>query len=410
MWITGIGTISALGIMEEEYLQNLYKGVDKSSSIQHAEYQHLKCKNAVTISEELGTPTKWRKYGKGVQLALLAAQHALKDARLDNKDYIDNAGICLGSMLGQVPDFQKNYYQSLQNNSELNPEQILQLSMGSLSDLLAYEFNISGIRSVASMACVSGVVAIGTAFQWIQLGRADVVICGGVETFSLLGHQIMSNLGIVSPDKTKPFDEKSNGFLLGEGAGILVLESEGYKKRGIIPYCEIKGYGIACDGIDMSLPDKNGIGLQKAMSKAFCEANETTEDISFVNSHGVGTKASDEAEIKALRKIFGSYLSRVPIYSIKGSVGHTSGASGAINLISAVHSLHYQCVPPTVNFNSNKKWDDLTITNEAIKLNEAKCCISNTIGFGGSNTSILLRRSNIERESSNNRNGFFVRD
>lgn len=388
----------------------MYKGIDKSSPIQYAESQHLKCKNAVTISEELGTPPEWQKYGKGAQLALLAAHHALKDAQLDYKDDMENAGICLGSMLGQVPDFQKNYYKSLQNNSELNPEQILQLSMGSLPDLLAYEFNISGIRAIASMACVSGIVAIGTAYQWIQQGRADVVICGGVETFSLLGHQIMSNLGIISPDTTKPFDEKSNGFLLGEGAGILVLESEGYKKRGVIPYCEIKGYGFACDGVDMSLPDKNGTGLQKAMSKAFSEAKAIKEDISFINSHGVGTKASDEAEIKALRKIFGSNLWRIPIYSIKGAVGHTSGASGAINLISAVHSLHYQCVPPTVNFGSNKKWEDLNINNEATNLRQAKCCISNTIGFGGNNTSILLRRGNVERESTNNRNGFFIRN
>lgn len=398
IWITGIGIISALGTTKEQFFYNMYRNENTSSIIEFDGLNRLKRKYAVTIPYDITIPSKWIKYGKGIQWALLATQKALSDARIEYQNGIEKAGICLGSMLGQVPDFQKTYCQALKNNRDMNISDLCQFPMEYLSDIIAKEFHVSGIRELISMVCVSGSVAIGTAYQWIQRGRADIVICGGVDTFYLLGHQIMSCLGIISPDNTKPFDESSKGFVLGEGAGIIILESEEHARKRVTPYCEIAGYGNACDAFDMSLPDKHGTGLMHAIRIALNEANESEENISFINSHGVGTKASDESEICALRNIFGSSLADIPIYSIKGSLGHTSGAAGAINLISAINVMLCNCVPPTVNYNKNNKFKDLTITCKPLKLkNKAKCCISNTMGFGGLNTSLLLRRSIVER-------------
>lgn len=393
VWVTGLGIISLLGFNIEQFSDNLYLGEDKSSYINCVDVAKLKRKKAALITREFTKIAGWQKYTRGVQMALLSVQEALRDAGFLESAKIDNAGICMGTMLGQIPDFQKSYYELLQNNKDaMYMEEVLQFPMDYLVDVLAKEFQITGLRNVISSVCVSSAMAIGTGYRWIQRGRADIVICGGAENFSLLGHQLMSCLGIISKDTTKPFDESSSGFLLGEGAGIVILESEEHaRKRHIQPYCKLDGYGCSCDAHDMSHPDENGYGLQSAIKKAIEESKESIDNIGFINAHGVGTKSSDEAEMRALEAIFGKRIEKIPIYSIKGAVGHTSGAAGVMNVISAILSMRNRCIPPTVNYKQNKEFDNFKITRKS-EITNSKRCISISVGFGGLNTCIALKR------------------
>ena len=177
---------------------------------------------------------------------------------------------------------------------------------------------------------------------------------------------------------------------------MLVIESKKHaQKRNILPYCAIKGYGNSCDANDMSHPSEDGKGLARAIKIALSDAHEGIEHISFINAHGVGTMASDRAEYSALKEVFGTKLKKTPIYSIKGALGHISGAAGAINLISSVKAFDSGIVPPTANCEKSLEFADLNIQNQAVKVSSPISCISNAIGFGGLNTSILLGRETL---------------
>lgn len=397
VWITGLGIASPLGFTVEKCFKNICDNKISKYLISTENIGRLKRKNASLILDELPILSSWNKYGRCAQLALIATKSALEDSKMDLDNGVIKSAICFGTMLGQIPDMQKSYCELSETDlSHLCKNQLYQLPLDFLTDVIAEEFNVLGMRETLSMACVSSSMAVGIAYQWIQQERAEIVICGGSESFSLLSHQIMSCLKVICPEVTEPFGKEGKGFLLGEGAGVLILESKKHAlKRNVTPYCAVKGYGISCDANDMSHPSEDGEGLARAMKLALQSAHENIDNISFINAHGVGTSASDKAEYCALKNVFQKKTKDIPTYSVKGALGHTSGAAGAINLISAVKSFEQGKIPSTANYSKHAEYSDLNIQNKAVDVPCPKCGISNAFGFGGLNTSILLGRASL---------------
>ncbi|MHB1392533.1 MAG: beta-ketoacyl-[acyl-carrier-protein] synthase family protein [Clostridia bacterium] len=392
--VSGLGIVSALSEEIDTFFEKLCNGTDATGPITTFVTGNLKSKNAAQIRFPLSVPEEWSDYNRTSQMALIAAKNAIDDALINPDDFGYNMGISIGTLLAGIPEVQKLFcIDGAQDVSLIEKTQLQQFCYSAIADTVAYEFSIKGIRDTIGIACASGTTAIGMAYRWIKNGRADAVLCGGVDTFSITSHLIMSSLKLISPDKVSPFDEKRKGFLLGEGAGMLVLESEESAKRhGAKIYCRVLGYGHTCDGGDMSHPDVNGVGLSKAMEKAINEANISKSEIRYINAHGTATAKNDSAEIAAIRNTFSGHTSNMYVSSIKGAIGHTNGAAGAIEAITTVLALINNRIPPTINFDKNDEINDINVVpNKSVKA-EFKAAMSNSVAFGGINSSIIFGR------------------
>ncbi|MGE5632573.1 MAG: beta-ketoacyl-[acyl-carrier-protein] synthase family protein [Caulobacteraceae bacterium] len=396
--VSGMGIVSALGVELDAFFEKLCSGTDATGPIETYITDNFRRKNTAQIRFPLPVPDCWSNYNRALQMALIAAGSALEDSLIKPVEYGDRMGLSIGTLLGGIPEVQKQYYISGANDiSDVEKTQLQQFCYSAAADAIAYEFGINGIRNTIGVACASGTIAIGIAYKWIKYGRADAVLCGGVDIFSLTSHMIMSNLKLISPDRIRPFDENRKGFLLGEGAGMLVLESEkSANKRGAKIYCRVLGYGDTCDGGDMNHPDVNGAGLSKAMEKAIKEANISKSEIKYINAHGTATIKNDSAEIASIRKTFSGLTKDMYVSSIKGAIGHANGAAGAIEAIASILALTHNKLPPTINFVSNDEISDLSIVpNKAIST-ELNAVMSNSVAFGGINSSIIFGRYEYE--------------
>lgn len=392
--VSGLGVVSSAGMLVNVFFENLCKGIDTTGPIATCNTDCLIRKNAAEIKVPLPVKESWRKYSQATQMALIAVQNALNDAQIKPGDLSIRTGICFSTMCAGMPEVENYLFSIGSTDVKKIPRKMLeQYSHQSVADTLAYEFNLSGICSTIDVACASGTVALGIAYRWVQRGRADVVICGGVDPFSLSNHIYLSSLRIITPDKVRPFDDKRRGTLLGEGAGVLVLESEeSALKRKAKIYCQIEGYGFSCDADDLSHPNEYGSGLSRAMEKAISESNIKREYIGYINAHGTGTKKNDTAEIEAIRKTFKNSASSLCISSIKGAIGHTGAAAGAIEAIATIKALYTGRIPPTINFQNNSNANDLNfVPNRSIK-SDLRYAMSNSSGMGGSNASIIFGR------------------
>lgn len=390
--VTGLGIISSAGFNAEEFFSNLCAGVDMTGPITTADTKGFRRLIAAEIKDELPSTEKWRKYSRASQMALLAARDALDDANLKPGFGKIKPALSLATMGGGAPEIEDWYLRAA--GKQFGKEQIdllKQFSLHSVASTLAHEFKVNGPINTVMSACASGTIAIGIAYKWIKRGRADLVICGGVDAFRVMTHLEVSTLRIVSPEKVAPFDAKRKGILIGEGAGILILESEtNAKQRGARIYCNVLGYGASCDAYDLAHPEENGIGISAAINNAIADAKIDRRTVNYINAHGTGTMKNDSAETSGIKRVFGDYARSLYLSSIKGAIGHTLGAAGAIEAVATVMTIHQGRIPPTINYQNYDPNCDLNVVpNKCLEV-KVETAMSNSFGFGGNNAVIVF--------------------
>ncbi len=407
--ITGIGTINPLGNSIEEYFTNLEKGVSGAGPITHFDPSNFKTKFACELKgyepNNFFDRKEVRKYDLYSQYALIAAEQAVQDSGIEpEKLDLERVGVIWGSGIGGLETF----YQEVKSYVEggfipryspfFIPKMIADLAAGHIS----MKYGFRGPNYCTVSACASSNHAMIDSLNYIRWGKADMILTGGSEAAinppGVGGFNSMQALSTRNDDPQKasrPFDADRDGFVIGEGAGALLLEEyEHAVARGAKIYAEVAGGGMSADAYHLTAPDPEGKGAKKSMLDAVADAELKVEDIDYVNVHGTSTPVGDIAEIKGLFAAFGDHIYNLNISSTKSMTGHLLGAAGSIEALACVMALTKGIVPPTIN---NENLDPnidpkLNLTLNVAQKRDVKCALSNTFGFGGHNSTVVLKK------------------
>lgn len=376
--ITGLGVVSPAGIGKADFWQGLTCGRSNVERVQWSKTSALRCTQVCCVPGQ----TKLRKTAKmpkAVRFILTAAQEALRDSGLDRSREGLRIGVTLGTAVGGV-------------ESCIGSGPLLMQDLVQPANVLAEHFGLSGPVSTVPVACAAGAMALIQAFMQIQNDRADIALAGGFDEVSEVPFAGFLSLHVLTNDRIRPFDRNRTGFLIGEGAGILVLERlEAAQKRGAHIYGEIRGFGISSDAFHVVHPHPQAHGLIQAMTDALKMAKCEPDDIAYVNSHGTATKVNDTAEVRALKSVFTPKNGkRIVTSSFKSVLGHTMGAAGAIETIGCLLSLRRQTIAPTWNFEELDPECDVDCVPNRARKSVLNTIMKNSSGFGGTNCSIVL--------------------
>ena len=406
--VTGLGARTPIGNNIEEYWNGLINGVSGAAPITHFDASQAKTQFACELKNFDGNQffdrKEIRKYDKFAQYGIVAADQAMLDSgiNLENLDK-DRAGVIWASGIGGIITFQEEIMSFAKGDGALRfspffiPKMIADICAGHIS----IKYDLRGPNFCTVSACASSANAIADAFMYIKTGKADVMVCGGSEAaISEAGVGGFSSMHAISQRNddpstaSRPFDKDRDGFVLGEGAGALILESyEHAIARGAKIYAEICGAGLTADAHHMTAPHPEGRGAMNAMKEALKEANLALEDIHHINTHGTSTPLGDIAEISAIEKLFGEHAKNININSTKSMTGHLLGAAGAIEAIATVLAVHNGVVPPTINhFTDDPELPQLNFTFGKAQKREIKGALSNTFGFGGHNACLAFKK------------------
>ena len=403
--ITGLGAITPIGNNVEEFwegLKNSKCGIDEITLFDTTNY---KVKLAAEVKQYNPEDYFDRKQAKRLerftQFSVIASREAIKDSGItkENTD-MERVGVIVGSGIGGLRTIElENEKLQTKGPDRVSPMYIPMAISNMAAGNIAIEIGAKGESEAIVTACASATHAIGQSYRMIKHGYEDVIVAGGSESAitpsGIAGFTNMKALS-VSADKNRasiPFDKERNGFVMGEGAGILVLEElEHAKKRGAKIYAEVIGYGATSDSYHITSPAPNGEGGAKAMIKAIKDANIKPEEIDYINVHGTSTPLNDSCETAAIKTALGEVAKTVKISSTKGNTGHLLGAAGGIEAIACVKAMEDSFIPPTINYKVPDEECDLNIVpNEGIK-QKVNITISNSLGFGGHNSTIILKK------------------
>ncbi len=405
--ITGMGAICGLGHNLPEIWQKLIDGQSGISILENINTEKLPIKiggeiKKFTIAENLMDPKEAARIDKFNHYALHSANEALADAGILEKNpySLDRCGAVLGVGMGGFPIIEQTYEEFLEKGAKrVSPFFIPSVIPNMTTGLITIKFGFKGLNFSISSACASGAHALGVAADEIRLGRHDLIVSGGAEC-------VMSNLPISgfssmkalskneNPTKaSRPFDINRDGFVMGEGAGILILEDlEKAKARGAKIYAEIVGYAGTSDAHHITAPHPEGDGAVRCMSRAIESAQISYKDIGYINAHGTSTPLGDVAETLAMKKVFTDHANKLYISSTKSSTGHLLGAAGGIESIFSIMALKTGIIPPTINLENQDPKCDLNYTaNQAARLN-FQYALNNSFGFGGTNASTVFKK------------------
>ncbi|MGE4358077.1 MAG: beta-ketoacyl-ACP synthase II, partial [Candidatus Omnitrophota bacterium] len=338
-----------------------------------------------------------------VQFALVSAKEAIKDANLDiAKEDPFRIGVVMGSGIGGLRTIEEQHRVLLEKGpSRLSPFMIPMMIVNMAPGQIAISMGLKGPNYCVVTACASSAHAIGEAFKIIQRGQADVILSGGTEScITVLGiggfcalKALATNYNNNPEKASRPFDAKREGFVMAEGAGILVMEELQHAlKRNAHIYAEIVGYGASDDAYHITAPDPDGQGAAQAMSMAIKDAGISPKDIDYINAHGTSTQLNDKVETMAIKLVFGEYAKKIPVSSTKSMTGHLLGAAGAIELIATVLTIKYGIIPPTINYEFPDPQCDLDYVPNVARQEKVEVALSNSLGFGGHNASIVVRK------------------
>jgi 3-oxoacyl-[acyl-carrier-protein] synthase II len=401
--ITGLGTVNSLSSDIPGYWKALCAGQSGIGLIELFDTTAFKVKFAGEVKNfapdaALGAKTA-RRLDRFAQFALIAAHAAVKESGLDfKKEDPYRCGVIFGSGIGGIIEFEEQHQRFLEGGpGRISPFVIPKMIANSASGNISIEFGLSGPNTAISTACATAAHCVGDALRTIQWGYADVMLAGGSEA----GITPMGLGGFISAralsmhnenpkEASRPFDKNRDGFVLSEGAGIVVLEEyERAKKRGAPIYAEMLGSGNTADAHHITAPHPCGAGAAHAMKFALQDAKLNPSDVQYINAHGTSTPLGDEAETKAIKEVFGDHAKKLAISSTKSMIGHTLGASGAVELIATVLSLKHRVVHPTINYRTPDPVCDLDyVPNEAREM-PLRYAISNSFGFGGHNCCLV---------------------
>ena len=407
--ITGLGAITPIGNNVPDFWQALLAGTSGAAHITHFDTTHFKTRFACEVKgfdpESILDRKEARKLDRFAQMALAASDEAIRDARLQdeglNKDRI---GVIWSSGIGGIQTFEHEVSEFAKGNGvpRFNPFFIPKMILDIAAGHISIRNGFRGINFATVSACASSTHAIIDAFNYIRLGKADAIVCGGAEAAITPGGvggfnamKALSERNDSPETASRPFDKDRDGFVLGEGACGLVLEElEHAKARGATIYAEVAGGGMTADAYHITAPHPDGLGALNVMRLTLEDAEMSAADVDYVNVHGTSTPLGDIAESKAIQHVFGDQAYKLNISSTKSMTGHLLGAAGAIEGIACVLSVKHDIVPPTINhFTDDEAFDPkLNFTFNKAHKRTVRAALSNTFGFGGHNASIIVKK------------------
>ena len=403
--VTGLGAVTPIGNDVKTMWQVILDGKCGIDEITHFDTTDMKVKLAGEVKDldvkSLLDKKAIRKMDPFIQYGLIAAKEAIQDASL-NTDEVDHDrfGVIVSSGIGGIGSIESNHQKALAKGFDrvspyFIPMTIVNLAAGNI----AIEANAQGLCTTPVTACAGGTNAIGDAFRNIRDGYQDIMIAGGCEaSITPLGIGGFTSMKALSENSDKhrasiPFDKERSGFVMGEGAGMLLLEEyEHAKKRNAKIYCEIVGYGVSCDAHHITAPLENGEGGAKAMQHALDDANISYQEIDYINAHGTSTPLNDKCETAAVKSVFKEHAYQLMMSSTKGHTGHCLGAAGAIEGVIVAKGLETNFVPPTLNYQVKDELCDLDIVENVGRHLEYTYAMSNSLGFGGHNASVIFKK------------------
>jgi 3-oxoacyl-[acyl-carrier-protein] synthase II len=407
--VTGMGALTPLGNTVDEYWNNLVNGVSGADSITLFDASKFRTKFACEVKNfdptEFLDKKEARKLDRFAQFALVVSDQAMADAGL-NKENInpDRIGVVFGSGIGGLTTFQHEVqeFQKGDGTPRFNPFFIPKMILDIAAGHISMRHNLRGPNFAVVSACASSTNAIGEAFNLIRLGKADIIISGGSEAViseaGVGGFNAMKAMSERNDDPktaSRPYDKDRDGFIIGEAAGILVLEDlEHALARGAKIYCEIMGAGATADAYHITAPHPDGLGARNVMLEALREANMQPHEIDYINTHGTSTPVGDGAEVKAIVDVFGEHAYNLNISATKSMTGHCLGAAGVIEAIACIKAVLHDIVPPTINhFTDDPEIDNkLNFTFNKAQNRTVNAALSNTFGFGGHNACVIVKK------------------
>ena len=403
--VTGLGAITPLGSSVSAYWDGLISGRSGIRRIQRFDVTSFPVRIGGECLDfdpnQFIDQRRAKRLDRFAQMALAAARLAFAESGLDGRFDPLRAGVILGTGIGGLREIEEQHLRLLQKGSDkVSAFTIPKLMANAGSGNISIELGFKGVNTAVSTACASAGSAMGDAYLAVSRGQADVVITGGAEAaVTPLGIAAFAAMKAIStrndePERaSRPFDKDRDGFVLSEGAGVLVFEEyEHARRRGAPILCEVLGFGATADATDIVQPDPTGAGAGRAMAAALADAGLNPEDIDYINAHGTSTPLGDVAETKAIKSVFGAAAYKVPISSTKSSVGHLLGASGGVEAIAAIMALQHNTLPPTINLENPDPECDLDYVPNAARDANLRTAMSNSFGFGGHNVCIIFRK------------------
>jgi 3-oxoacyl-[acyl-carrier-protein] synthase II len=413
--VTGLGCVTSLACQVEELWKRLLAGESGIHPLRILDTARFKVRFGGDVYD--WTPENWpaafiakpdsftekkeiKRLDRFSQFAMVAGHEAVNDSGLDfSKEDPFRCGVILGSGIGGLHEIEEQVIKLIEKGPDrVSPFVVPKMMLNAAGGNLSIRYGLKGINYSVATACASANNAIGDALRAIQHGSVDVMITGGTEAaiteMGLSGFQNMKALSTRNEDPqraSRPFDAERDGFVLSEGAGLLVVEElEHAKRRGARIYCELVGFGASADAGHITQPDDQGTGAGRAMSDALADAEINPSDIGYINAHGTSTPLGDAAETQAIKRVFGDHARKLSISSTKSQLGHTLGASGGIELVVTVKAMAHGVLPPTINLTNPDPACDLDYTPHTARERRCNYAMSNSFGFGGHNASIVV--------------------
>lgn len=407
--VTGIGALTPIGNTAKTYLEGLQNGVSGANPITYFDASQFKTQFACELKDfdpkEKMHPREIRRVDRFQLYAMIMADEAVEDAGLEpEKLDLSRAGVIWGSGIGGLRSLEENIEEHTKGDGtpRYNPFMIPKMIPDLAAGLISIKYGFRGMNYATVSACASATHALGTAYDYIRMGRNDIIVSGGSEAavckVGIGGFNAMKALSTRNDDyktASRPFDADRDGFVLGEGGAAMILEElEHAKKRGAKIYGEIVGYAATADAHHITAPHPEGLGAKEVMTLALEDAQMNAEAVGYVNVHGTSTPLGDAAEVKAIQQVFGDAAYNMNISSTKSMTGHLLGAAGAVETLACLYAINHDFIPPTINHFT----DDPTIDNKLnLTFNEAQekkinAALSNTFGFGGHNASLIVKR------------------
>ncbi len=404
--ITGLGVVTGLGDTVDRFWSGLREGRSGVSDLDLFDTTHFKVHFGGQVHDWDGDARfgvkEARRLDRFAQFAMAAAESAVSDSGIDFSAYPpEECGVLIGSGIGGLNEFETQHETMLTKGpSRISPFTIPKLMVNAASGQVSIRWGLKGVNSAVATACASATNAIGDAFKHIQLGHADIMVTGGSEAaitrMGLGGFAAMRALSTRNDDParaSRPFDRDRDGFVLSEGAGILVIEAEEIARaRGARIYAELLGYGMSADGSHITAPDEQGRGAKRAMELCLADARCPTDAVDYINAHGTGTGLGDVAETRAMKRVFGPHVGKLMVSSTKSQLGHLLGASGGVELIASALAIRDDVLPPTINLDHPDPECDLDYIPNTAREVRVDHVMSNSFGFGGHNASLLIGR------------------
>ncbi len=411
--ITGLGAVTPIGIGKTDFWEALKAGQNGVAKVTHFDASDFRSKLAAEVKEF--DPEDWidsksvGRMDRFTQFGIAASSMALEDARLDSTSYDGaRAGVIIGSGIGGSQTIEDGYDILRRKGPKgLNPFFVSKLLINMAACMVSVQFGLKGPISAPSVACSTGGNAIGEAFRILQRGDADIMIAGSSEAcITPMAYGGFCATRSMSPQTdaeyaSRPFDKNRDGFIMGEGAGIVVLENLQHAlHRKVRIYAELAGYGNTADAYHFTAPEPNGHGMVSVMKAALKDAAIPMEDVGYINAHGTSTVLNDKCESTAIINLFQEHAGQLKVSSIKSMIGHLMAASGSVEFVATVMSLYSGNIPPTIHYREPDPDCPLDYVTHGVESINLKAAMTNSFGFGGGNVSLLIKKYGEDYGSS----------